>query len=86
LLLDEALSAGDASFKEKSFNKMRELCAEARTIIIVSHALQTINDLCDRAIWMNKGTMIEDGKPESVVENYLKFLKVGTLPSNYEDM
>ena len=86
LLLDEALSAGDASFKEKSFNKMRELCAEARTIIIVSHALATINDLCDRAIWMNKGTLVQDGKPDAVVEDYLKFLQVGTLPSNYEDM
>jgi ABC-type polysaccharide/polyol phosphate transport system ATPase subunit len=86
LLLDEALSAGDASFKEKSFNKMRELCAEARTIVIVSHALATINDLCDRAIWMNKGSLVQDGKPETVVEEYLKFLKVGTLPSNYEDM
>ena len=42
LLLDEALSAGDASFKEKSFTRMRELCAEARTIIIVSHALATV--------------------------------------------
>jgi teichoic acid transport system ATP-binding protein len=86
LLLDEALSAGDASFKEKSFNKMRELCAEARTIVIVSHALATINDLCDRAIWMNKGSLVQDGQPEAVVEEYLKFLKVGTLPSNYEDM
>ena len=50
LLLDEALSAGDASFKEKSFNRMRELCKEARTIVIVSHALATINELCDSAI------------------------------------
>ncbi len=49
LLLDEALSAGDAAFKEKSFNRMRELCAEARTILIISHALSSLNELCDRA-------------------------------------
>ena len=86
LLLDEALSAGDAAFKEKSFNRMRELCAEARTIVIVSHALQTVNDLCDSAIWLHKGTMLSKGNPEAIVDEYLKFLKVGTLPSNLEDM
>jgi teichoic acid transport system ATP-binding protein len=86
LLLDEALSAGDASFKEKSFNRMRELVEEARTIVIVSHALQTVIDLCDSAIWMHKGVMLQSGKPEAIVEQYLQFLKVGTLPSNYEDM
>ena len=86
LLLDEALSAGDASFKEKSFTRMRELCNEARTIVIVSHALATINELCDTAIWLHKGTMLAKGKPEEIVDQYLKFLDVGTLPSNYEDM
>ena len=86
LLLDEALSAGDAAFKEKSFTRMRELCVQARTIVIVSHALATINELCDSAIWMHKGSMLAKGKPETITEEYLKFLNVGTLPSNYEDM
>jgi len=86
LLLDEALSAGDASFKEKSFNRMRELCKEARTIVIVSHALATINELCDSAIWMHKGNMLAKGKPDAIVDQYLKFLDVGALPSNFEDM
>lgn len=86
LLLDEALSAGDAAFKEKSFLRMRQLVEEARTIVIVSHALQTVTDLCTHAIWMHKGTMLASGKPEEIVEQYLKFLNVGTLPSNYEDM
>ena len=86
LLLDEALSAGDAAFKEKSFQRMRELCSEARTIIIVSHALATINELCDSAIWLHKGSMLAKGKPEAIVDQYLKFLDVGTLPSNFEDM
>jgi teichoic acid transport system ATP-binding protein len=86
LLLDEALSAGDASFKEKSFNRMRELVTEARTIVIVSHALQTVNDLCDSAIWMHKGEMLAKGKPEEIVDRYLKFLDVGLLPSAFEDM
>ena len=62
LLLDEALSAGDAAFKEKSFERMRQLCAEARTILIVSHALATVTDLCDTAIWMHKGTMLSQAR------------------------
>ncbi len=86
LLLDEALSAGDASFKEKSFTRMRELCEEARTIVIVSHALATVTELCDTAIWMHKGQMLAKGKPEEIVDQYLKFLDVGALPSNFEDM
>ena len=86
LLLDEALSAGDAAFKEKSFERMRELCTEARTIIIVSHALQTVIDLCSTAVWMHKGSMVANGKPEEIVDDYLKFLKVGSLPSAFEDV
>jgi len=65
---------------------MRELCAEARTIVIVSHALATVTDLCDTAIWMHKGALVAKGKPEEIVDGYLKFLNVGSLPSNYEDM
>jgi ABC-type polysaccharide/polyol phosphate transport system ATPase subunit len=86
LLLDEALSAGDAAFKEKSFNRMRELCKEARTILIVSHALSSINELCDTAVWINKGKMLAHGKPEVITEQYLEFLNAGKLPSAYEDL
>ncbi len=86
LLLDEALSAGDAKFKEKSFLRMRELVQEARTIVIVSHALQTVKDLCTDAIWMHKGKILAHGSPDAITDQYLDFLNVGTLPSNYEDM
>ena len=85
LLLDEALSAGDAAFKEKSFLRMRELVTEARTIVIVSHALQTVKDLCTHAIWMHKGQILAKGDAETITEKYLEFLNVGTLPSNLED-
>ena len=66
--------------------RMRELVKEARTIVIVSHALQTVKDLCTHAIWMHKGQMIAQGKPDEITERYLEFLNVGTLPSNLEDM
>jgi ABC-type polysaccharide/polyol phosphate transport system ATPase subunit len=73
-------------FKEKSFNKMRQLCEEARTILIVSHALSSINELCDHAIWLHRGQMLASGKPGEITEKYLKFLNVGELPSSYEDL
>ena len=57
LLIDEALSVGDARFRRKSFDKMRELCQQARTIVLVSHALGSIEELCDVAVWMHKGEL-----------------------------
>jgi ABC-type polysaccharide/polyol phosphate transport system ATPase subunit len=86
LLIDEALSAGDAKFKEKSFAKMRELCEQARTIVIVSHAMATLTELCDRAIWMHKGELLASGDVESVTDKYLEFLNVQKKPSTLEDL
>ena len=63
LLIDEALSVGDARFREKSFDKMRELCQQDRTIVLVSHALGSIEELCDQAIWMHKGELRDVGRP-----------------------
>src|SRR6185369_3718403 len=55
LLIDEALSVGDARFKKKSLAKMQELCREDRTVVLVSHALGTIRELADEVLWMHKG-------------------------------
>jgi teichoic acid transport system ATP-binding protein len=76
LLIDEALSVGDARFKQKSFDKMRALCAEARTILIVSHALKSIRELSDEVLWMHKGEIAMRGDPETVIEAYKEFLDV----------
>jgi ABC-type polysaccharide/polyol phosphate transport system ATPase subunit len=76
LLIDEALSVGDARFKRKSFDKMRELCDEARTIFIVSHALKTMHELADEVIWIHRGRLRMRGAPDSVIEAYEEFLGV----------
>jgi ABC-type polysaccharide/polyol phosphate transport system ATPase subunit len=86
LLLDEALSTGDATFKEKSFNRLRELCNQARTILIVSHALSSLNELCDSVLWLHQGRIREIGKPEQITDNYLKFLNVGKSSTALEDL
>jgi teichoic acid transport system ATP-binding protein len=76
LIIDEALSVGDARFRRKSFEKMRELCGEDRTILLVSHALGSIEKLCDEAIWMDKGQMRMWDEPHAVVEAYTENLGV----------
>jgi len=86
LLIDEALSVGDARFRKKSFNKMRELCDQARTIVLVSHALGSIKELCDSAVWMHKGEMRMHDEPAAVVDAYTKFLDVGEDAFTMEDV
>jgi ABC-type polysaccharide/polyol phosphate transport system ATPase subunit len=77
LLIDEALSVGDARFKRKSFDRMRELCSESRTILIVSHALRSIRELCTEAVWLHKGQVAMWNDPATVVSAYARFLDVG---------
>jgi teichoic acid transport system ATP-binding protein len=85
LLIDEALSVGDARFKRKSFDKMRELCGEDRTILLVSHALGSIEELCDSALWIHKGELRMWDDPVSVVEAYTRFLDVKEDALTMED-
>ena len=86
LLIDEALSVGDARFRKKSFEKMRELCTQDRTIVLVSHALGSIEELCDQAIWINKGQLLMQGEPSEVVHAYTTFLDVGETAFTMEDV
>lgn len=77
MLIDEVLSVGDAKFKEKSYNKMKELISdEHRTVIIVSHSLGTIKELCDDVIWLNDGEVVMQGKSEEVIPKYEEFMNV----------
>ena len=76
LVIDEALSVGDARFRRKSFDKMRELCTEERTIVIVSHSLGAIKDLADEALWLDKGELKMCGEVDEVVDAYADFLGV----------
>ena len=75
-LIDEVLSVGDAKFKEKSYNKMKELISdEKRTVIIVSHNLGTIKELCDEVLWLNDGEVMMKGKSTEVIPKYEEFMK-----------
>jgi ABC-type polysaccharide/polyol phosphate transport system ATPase subunit len=85
LLVDEALSVGDARFKHKSFDKMRELCAQARTIFVVSHALQSLQTLSDEVIWMHDGEIVMRGDPAEVIETYRASVDVGDMDIALEE-
>lgn len=70
LLIDEALSTGDATFAERSERAMDELLAEAGTVLLVNHAAKVIQELCTRAVWMHKGEILMNGPAEAVAEKY----------------
>lgn len=75
-LIDEVLSVGDAKFKEKSYNKMRELISdEKRTVIIVSHSLETIKELCNEVLWLNNGEVKMKGTTTEVIPKYEEFMR-----------
>jgi lipopolysaccharide transport system ATP-binding protein len=71
MLVDEVLSVGDAEFQRRCLGRMEELGNSGRTVLFVSHALPAVAQLCDRAIWINGGQVVGDGRPAEVIANYL---------------
>ncbi len=76
LILDELLGVGDHAFKKKSTRRMHELVDQSQALIVVSHNLGTIRDLCNRTLWLHKGRVVASGPTEEVVARY----ESGELP------
>ena len=75
MLVDEVLSVGDERFKKKSLAKMKELINDKnRTVVIVSHSIPTLKELCDRVLWIHDGEMKEIGEPAVVLKHYIDFM------------
>ncbi len=72
LLIDEIFAVGDQHFQDKCYAKLKELKNSGKTIVIVTHTLGVVKDLCDRAIWIYKGELRLDGDPTYVIDEYLK--------------
>lgn len=70
LIVDEALSVGDAYFQHKSFDRIREYRKQGTTLLIVSHDKQAIQSICDRAILLNAGQLAMEGEPEAIMDYY----------------
>jgi ABC-type polysaccharide/polyol phosphate transport system ATPase subunit len=86
LIVDEALSTGDARFKEKSLNRIKELRSADRALILVSHAMATIEDVCNEVAWLHKGKLMARGNPAEVIKQYREFMQVGKSAAANEDV
>lgn len=76
MLIDEVLSVGDIHFRKKSEKRMKEIIRDdTKTVIIVSHSMGTIKDLCDEVLWVNEGKVMELGEPAIIIEHYEEFMK-----------
>jgi lipopolysaccharide transport system ATP-binding protein len=82
LLVDEVLAVGDAAFQKKCLGKMSDVAQGGRTIIFVSHNMGAINALCSRAIWIDKGSVREEGAAQTVVSHYLDSVREGFVGGN----
>lgn len=75
MLVDEVLSVGDERFRKKSLAKMKELILDnKRTVIIVSHDMKTLKELCNQVLWIHDGELRELGEPRTVLEHYTDFM------------
>ncbi|MBQ6334385.1 MAG: ABC transporter ATP-binding protein [Erysipelotrichaceae bacterium] len=72
LIVDEILAVGDVAFQEKSFNRMKELMSGGATVLFVSHDLEKIEEMCDKVIWLDHGTVVMFGETKEVCEAYKK--------------
>ena len=76
MLIDEVLSVGDQKFKKKSYEKMKSLISNKdRTVIIVSHSIETLKQLCDTVMWMHEGQIKRIGDPDEVLDEYVAFME-----------
>lgn len=71
LIVDEILGVGDAEFQTKSFERIQGFQAAGTTILLVSHSLEKIEELCSQVVWLDHGRVIQEGPPKSVVSQYL---------------
>jgi ABC-type polysaccharide/polyol phosphate transport system ATPase subunit len=86
LLIDEILAVGDQHFQDKCFAKLHELKKSDKTIVFVSHSLDAVKDLCNRAIWIYNGEFRLDGDPTYVIDEYLKQMAIDHKEQHKKDI
>lgn len=85
MIVDEVLAVGDAEFQKRCLGKMKDVSAEGRTVIFVSHNLTAVDSLCNNAIFLNKGTIHDQGEVKKVIGSYLKNYSKNNLEQNWYD-
>lgn len=85
LIVDEVLAVGDAEFQRKCLGKMKDVSTQqGKTVLFVSHNMQALKNLCNRAITLHEGKIIDEGKPQIIISNYLKTHQNNFLCQSYE--
>ena len=79
LLVDEVLAVGDEAFQKKCLDRIRQFQSEGRTIILVTHTLSTVEEMCDRAILLDHGTVVYEGAPATAVTEFRRLLEAHRL-------
>jgi ABC-2 type transport system ATP-binding protein len=74
LVVDEVLAVGDVEFQEKCAEKFKEFKRNGKTVILVSHAMEAVKEMCDNVAWMKNGSLVETGAADVVIERYLASL------------
>jgi ABC-type polysaccharide/polyol phosphate transport system ATPase subunit len=85
LLIDEALTGGDTKYKERVAEKMFELCASGRTVVLVSHGLSSVRLMASQAIWLHQGRVAEAGDPDDVVNAYMRYCRLEASALEFDD-
>ena len=75
LVLDETMAVGDQDFRKKSYQRIQEFIKKGKTIIVVSHYLDFLKSSCERAVWLNKGKIVKDGKAEKIINLYANSIR-----------
>ena len=75
MLIDEVLAAGDLTFQQKAMQRMRELMGKARAIVLVSHTLQLLMQMCDRILWLDQGKVRQIGPVKETIAAYKEHMQ-----------
>jgi ABC-type polysaccharide/polyol phosphate transport system ATPase subunit len=79
LLIDEALTGGDAAFSQHIAEKSAQLTGEGRTIVLVTHGLSSVRTMATEALWLHQGRVVELGNPDEVVSKYMRYCRIESL-------
>jgi ABC-type polysaccharide/polyol phosphate transport system ATPase subunit len=85
LLIDEALSGGDAAFQAHVAQRMADLCGEGRTIVLVTHGLSSVKRMATEALWLHQGQVAALGDPDDVVGRYMRYCRLESLDLEFGD-
>lgn len=85
LLIDEALTGGDAAFQAHIAEKMAELCGQGRTIVLVTHGLSSVKTMATDALWLHQGQVAAWGDPDDVVARYMRYCRLESMSLEFDD-